>query len=61
MSQRPEQKYFVWQKAWERDSSQKDYMGISRTIRKDKDIANKLNDTFISISAAQDIDFQSVF
>lgn len=29
-------------------------MGISRTIREDKDLANKLNDTFISISAAQD-------
>lgn len=36
-------------------------MGISRTIRKDKDIANKLNDTLVSISAAQDTDFQSVF
>lgn len=30
-------------------------MGISRTIRKDKDIANKLNDTFVSISAAQEL------
>lgn len=53
MSQRLEQQYFV-QKAWQKDSSQKDYMGISRTIREDKDLANKLNDTFISISAAQD-------
>lgn len=38
-------------KAWKKDSSQKDYKGINRAIKEDKDIANKLNHSFISIFA----------
>lgn len=60
MSQRPEQQYFVDRKL-ERIAARRTIWESAGQLEKDKDIANKLNDTFISISAAQDIDFQSVF